>query len=818
MYAYRWAGRASSVFQTGTNWTSETAGAPPYAPGQNAEADFVGTGLVTGLANVYDFSAAGYSGLGFVFTGYFYTTLATFAGNDWLTSGTTLTASNYIAIGQHTDTQAASVAILAGSVLAETANGQGIAIGAQSTGTLGVAGAGAMLNMGANEISLGYGGGTGTLAVSSGGSVVGGFLDVGNQTGTGSVQVTGGTVRVGGGNFAGEVLVGAEGGRGLLSVSNFGYFTCSGLIIGSGAQGGAASQTDVALAQLSVFGTVQIATGSGLNVSFGALFTADTLLDAGTVTEAGQYTQAALAGSLSVTGLYQVQNQASLSVNYQSSGGGLVIDGNPLTPAVLTVDDATLYAAVTSLGGSYGSLGIGTLSVQDGGTATLASLSVSSATAGAPSLVSVTGTGSSLASGGGIYAGNWGAGAFTVSNGGKLSVGANGMLASLTIQNGSFAATAGAQVVMAGLLQLESGTSFTVSASTLDVAGLRLAGVATLSGGASVLSDTAATNDYALALDGGSGEVGQLSVSGSNTVLKTIGPASIQSGTLTVSAGATFSCQDTASCPNALLLVSPNAGDPASVLDVTGAGSHLAVIGQLLSYYAPGEMLSVAAGATATVNGDIIDANLLVGVDGSGSQLTVTGALSSRANDPAGGTTLSVTNGAAANLGGGSHIVQLTLGGTLSATGDVQIDAASGYGTIATTGTLAGGGILQASGGTLVVSGATLGGVLATGGGSTLVLTGVAADVSAMEFLAGGGTLVEANTAKLSFISDFGVNDFIDLTGIHGVTDSFANGTLTLLDSQHHAAGMLVFGAGYTASAFALSGDGHGGTKISFHG
>ena len=45
-----------------------------------------------------------------------------------------------------------------------------------------------------------------------------------------------------------------------------------------------------------------------------------------------------------------------------------------------------------------------------------------------------------------------------------------------------------------------------------------------------------------------------------------------------------------------------------------------------------------------------------------------------------------------------------------------------------------------------------------------------------MDFLGGGGTLVEAATAKLSGISGFGVGDFVDLTAVTAASDSLRTG------------------------------------------
>ncbi len=815
--AYRWTGQSGSIFQNGADWASETPGAPPFAPGTSSEADFGGTGYVTGLGNVFEFNASGTIGLGFVFTGYFAAVQADFAGTDWLTGGTTLTVGSYVRIGHNTDTQPASVAVLAGSVLAERAGGQGLGI--FNGGALGVSGTGALVNMGQNNIMLGSQG-SGRLTVSAGGSVLAGYLNAGDPTGGAAVQVSGSgsTIRLSSPNSGGFASIGAAGGSGLLSVSGFGVFTCSDLAAGSFAPQGGVGAVDVVLAQLSVGRQLQVAPGSYLDASFGALVTAGTLSVAGTLTEAGQNTFVDV-GSLGVSGVYLLELGSDLSINSAISGNGLSINATSGGPAMLTVDAATMYGVPTSIGGSYGTLGSGTLAVQDGGSATLTSLSLNSAVASAPSAIVVTGAFSSLSIGGGVYVGNWGAGTVSVAAGGRLTVGANSALSSIDIYHGAFNAGAGAQVTMAGQLKIESGDSFTASGATLALGGLAiLGGTGTVSAGTTLVSDTtAAPGNYALLLNSSAAGAGQLSISGSATVLNTIGPAYVESSTLTVSSGATFTCGAAGTNPNALILNPPLTGAPASVVDVTGAGSRLGVTGNLISYYSAGETLSVTNGATAMVSGDVIDARLVIAVDGGGSALSVGGALSPFSEDPLGGTTLSVTGGASATIGAGSHIVQLTMAGSLSAAGNLEVDAASGYGTISTAGTLQGGGIIQASGGTLVLNGASLGGVLATGGGSTLVLAGLGADVSAIEFLAGGGTLVEANTAKLASISNFRVGDFIDLTGIHNVTDSFAGGTLTLLNSQHSAVGALVFGNSYTAANFTLAGDGHGGTKIGFH-
>ena len=498
------------------------------------------------------------------------------------------------------------------------------------------------------------------------------------------------------------------------------------------------------------------------------------------------------------------------------------MDGAAGAAAVVIVDDASLYGDAVSIGGSYGSYGTGSLTVRDGGTVSFTSLSFQSASGSVASAITVTGTGSALSLGGGIYAGVYGTSsvAITVSSGASLSVGADSHFQSLDINDGTFSIASGAQVSAAGTLVIDRDASLSIDAAALHVAGLSVTGgTAALSGGGTLVSDTSVGGGYALYLnENGVGGGGQVSVSGSHTLLSTVGGAEIDGGTLTVSGGATLSCQDTASYPNALILNPPVMGGPSSALVVTGAGSALAVTGNLIAYYDAGETLTVSGGAAAHIDGSVIDARLDVTVSGMGSLLDVTGSLSSTQNDPYGGTTLSVLGGAVADIGDGSHLAMLTLVGTLDVAGSVQIDAARAHGTIDVSDTLDGGGVIQAGGGKLVINGATLGGVLAVGGGNLLVLGGTGVDSSAMEFLAGGGTLQEASTAKLSGVSDFGVGDFVDLTGVRAVSDSFANGTLTLLGSNHVSVGMLVFGSGYSAGNFVLSHDGAGGTKIGFHG
>ena len=331
-YSYRWTGNSGSVFQTATNWASETPGAPPFSPGTTSEADFLGTGYVTGLGNVLNLNASGYTGLGFVFTGYFDAFQAEFAGNDWLTGGTTLTVASYIAVGQSTDTQAASLAILAHSVLAETAGGQGIGIGVRSTGALGISGQSALLNMTSNEILVGDGG-NGRLSLSNDAAVVGGYLDVGTspeqeQCWSAAAACSAWAAAITGDSAA----VGSNGGSALLLVNGFSVFTCSSLLVGAYTPNGFTDTADVALAQLSVFGTASVTSQSQINLSFGALFTVESLYDSGTINETGQNTQADVSGSLDVGGTYLLGGQAFLSIDTQTSGGGLTISGGPSRP------------------------------------------------------------------------------------------------------------------------------------------------------------------------------------------------------------------------------------------------------------------------------------------------------------------------------------------------------------------------------------------------------------------------------------------------------------------------------------------------------
>ncbi len=292
-----------------------------------------------------------------------------------------------------------------------------------------------------------------------------------------------------------------------------------------------------------------------------------------------------------------------------ASGGGAISAANGVMLGANSAGQGTVTVtgAGSSLGsGSYiylGNVGRGTLDVSNGGSVASTGPVRFGTEAGGIGVATVTGTGSSLTAGSGLYIGDKGQGTLTVSNGGKVNAGS-----SIGIGNAS-TGVGTATVTGAG----------TVLGANGDVAiGNFGRGDLTVSDGGSVSAGGNALIGYT------AGSAGTVTVSGSGSSLAVNGFTQVGNagnGTLTASNGATLSLAG----GFALGLAASGVG----TTTVTGAGTTLGTNGNAVIGSAGRADLTASAGGSVSVGGRAIIAGGTgstgtVTVSGSGSSLTVT--------------------------------------------------------------------------------------------------------------------------------------------------------------------------------------------------
>ncbi len=161
-----------------------------------------------------------------------------------------------------------------------------------------------------------------------------------------------------------------------------------------------------------------------------------------------------------------------------------------------------------------------------------------------------------------------------------------------------------------------------------------------------------------------------------------------------------------------------------------------------------------------------------------------------------------------------------TLGDALAGFGAVTLDSGAvwtGGGTIASTALMTNAGTWELTHQTLVLAG-TLGGTgtVMLGPGGELMTTGTVLAGGTIGFGLAGGTLgLGAPMAENGLITGFAAGDTLWLPNVldSGVSESFANGTLTLTQHGSTIARLALQGA-YTSNSFALAPDAAGGTDV----
>jgi hypothetical protein len=716
----------------------------------------------------------------------------------------------------------------------------------------------------------------GSVSISAGAHATAGSALVGEQ-GTGSLTVTGAAsvLTLSNGIYGGQLNVGI-GGNGTATITDFATVTCNSLEIGGllGTAAGPVNGTgvvNVALASLGVTGSnpqidaFDIAAGSTLSLSFGAHFSAGakgTVL--GTLDIADANTRAVINGNLVVGGALAVSANASLALT-----SGALLVGAPSVVASVTVTDATVSVGAGGL--FVGSVAGASVTVSQAGTMLLGTTSpnnyvveVGGGINNGSGALTVTGAGSLFDSAGAVLFGSTGPASFADLAGARVvadSFMAFGMSTTGTVGGGSTLAVAGAITITESIFAVSGGSH--VSASTpnsgaalgVDAAGtLTVTGAGTtistvgliqvgapgsllaISGGAQV-SNTSTNNVNSLSLDVSSGYLGgsgiaTLSITGKGSSLIASGGITEigdqnGAGQLILSAGAALTSL-TSNSPifDGTLGASiggTNGETSPSTATVTTGASWLVTGGFVIGNSAYG---GTTAGTLSVTQGGHVSISGALALDNAGSELFISGpgsSLSAGYVFTSNNTPTVIANGGVLKVASQTDLSDVTLqGGTISVTGELGLTGiVSGYGVI-NAGSFGassnGAGTIAVTSGTLRLNGAAtfLGGLTISGGG-TLVLGGAGVDTTNLSFAAGGGTLAAVLPQKIAdHISFWGAGDVIDLTTIDVVSDSYANGTLTL-KGAHQTFSPLHFTGSYTSANFVLTPDHHGGTLITFH-
>ena len=132
------------------------------------------------------------------------------------------------------------------------------------------------------------------------------------------------------------------------------------------------------------------------------------------------------------------------------------------------------------------------------------------------------------------------------------------------------------------------------------------------------------------------------------------------------------------------------------------------------------------------------------------------------------------------------------------------------------TSTIGSGSILDAGGQLSFIGAAEGAGHVRIDRGATVTASGTLA-VAEVVFGPGGGAhlVLDAPSSALSTLAGFGTADTIDLVKLAANSDSFANGTLTLLQNGGKV-DTIIFAGNYTVSNFLLKSDGHDGTIVKY--
>lgn len=790
-YLYSWTGKSSTDFGNAANWYNESTGAPATTPpGASDEALISASGQITGVGDVYDLGLTG-TGSGLTIAGQLSGTNFFTAGTSSVASGGSLIFSNVIGIGDDNSggivgQTPASLTIGAGGLLRSTlatTGAYGILVGyAGGTGTLTVTGSGALADAGARGFDMGDNG-TAIVTITAGGHMTGGTgdtyqsgvaeqigLGLGSPGGTGTLTVSGS----GSGATFGDLVDVGFGGTGVLTVSAGGTLTAGdgelALNIGD-QQGNANGQGTVTFnaGTGTLNGEVQVgAYGSGsLLLTGGASVTLKETANTGAVLDWSALVgvAAGASGTISVGTQSVLTTSHGLLIGEQGHGefdvaGGTASLSSPTTGSDLALDagfyagasgvisvSAGLLQDVNGTGMVIGGSGSGTLTlgagghVLVGGGTTAGGLTAGQSSSGAGT-VTVSGAGATLACAGQFQLGAQGHGTLSVSNGGSVSAGGSASGAGLILgaDGGSGNATiSGGSLSVTGQIAVGSDGSGTLMVSS----------------GAGVSATSSIVS--AMAIAGGQGSSGTVTVTGAGTTLTltgglTDGDYGNASFALTGGAHATIESSSANSVPGIVIGAFAGSG----TMTVDGNGTRLNDVGQLLvggtRNGSGGGSLTVSGGATLSVaagSGQSVPDSVIGGGSGSpAAMVTVTGVGSdlSIANDLLVGDTslgtLSVQNGAhvsalSLSVGGPSDSLIVGAAGSLITADSLQVGARGASSSV------------SIAGGTIAIAGNVgLHGTVAFSDGGTLAST-ASLDVA-------GATISGSGTLQASHIIDAG--------------------------------------------------------------
>ena len=169
-------------------------------------------------------------------------------------------------------------------------------------------------------------------------------------------------------------------------------------------------------------------------------------------------------------------------------------------------------------------------------------------------------------------------------------------------------------------------------------------------------------------------------------------------------------------------------------------------------------------------------------------------------------------------------VLDIQSDGTVSSPGSGVISNAGtiiksgGVGTTLLAPSLFQSGTMEAESGKLVLGGSVSGtGTFLLNGSATLEFTKAVVGSETMSFLHPGGTLAVDVTGTFgAIVSGFASGEILDATPVSAASavKSFNNGTLTVSDGSHSIAFQL--NGTYSAAAFHLASDAHGGTAVSY--
>ncbi len=684
-YIYSWTGKVSSSYGTAGNWYNNNAGATATSvPGTSDEALVVASGAINGPGAAFELgltgTATGLTAGGSLFGSYVYV-----GGTISLASGGAIGSNNLIDIG---DNSAYTIAgriptlLTVGpnsfiSATLATPNTFDVLVGSNGgTGTLAVAGAGAIASSGTEGFWVGSGG-TGLISVGSGGFIEGGTpfgsgvkqidLALGSYGGSGTLAISGASS---GATFSNTAEVGF-GGTGVLSVAAGGVFYAGEGVdslnigdnyngsVGNGAVAISASNAYLAgLIEVGAYGQGSLTLSNGAYVddyfatprgaaspSWSALIGVNAGSNGTLSVTSSSYLQAAegIAVGTSGTGALNVSS-ATVNIDAAAATGTVALDvgvasgsTGTVTVSAGLIDDAAQAGMVVG-GGGTGSMVISQSGSQGGTVLTGSALGGAGLTVGASGgssgAITVTGTASALGVLGEVADGATGQGSISVGAGARMVIqtglassglvlGGSGGSGALSLAGGALTAVTGQTDIGefgTGTLSVTGGGGFSGQTSGTPA---MVVGSSAGSTGSVLVSDPYSYASLTGGLDVGSAGAGRFTAQ--NQSLVVVGGTSAPT-VPAILIGASANARGTVSVASQSEMYARGAG---VAVGSSGAGELDVSNATLTVTVAPGAGVyavnaGIAAGSTGLVNvsgGLIFDtqsAGMIIGDAGSG--------------------------------------------------------------------------------------------------------------------------------------------------------------------------------------------------------